>query len=77
MIEWREQQESVFIKHGIFCLTSIRFAFTVNGRMSSGSFDYHIDDSVKVGTRINISIQNSQVEIDAGYESPGALFYFF
>lgn len=51
---------------------SDKIAFTVNGRMSSGSFNYYIDDSVKAGTRINISIQNSQVEIDAGYESPEA-----
>lgn len=51
---------------------SDKIAFTVNGRMSSGSFEYYIDDSVKAGTRINISIQNSQVEIDAGYESPEA-----
>jgi hypothetical protein len=51
---------------------SDKIAFTVNGRMSSGSFDYYIDDSVNAGSRIKISIQNSQVEIDAGYESPEA-----
>lgn len=51
---------------------SSKIAFTVNGRMSSGSFAYYIDNSIKPGTRNNILIQNSQVEIDAGYESPEA-----
>jgi hypothetical protein len=44
-------------------------AFTVNGRMSSGSFSYDINNSMNNKVRTNVSIQNSQVEIDAGYES--------
>jgi len=39
--------------------------YTVNGRMSSGCFDYYIDSK---GTSKNIIVQNAQVEIDAGYE---------
>lgn len=51
---------------------SSKVAFTVNGRMSSGSFEYYIDNSVNGSPRSKISIQNSQIEIDAGYESPEA-----
>jgi len=43
--------------------------FTVNGRMSSGGFDFIINDSVAVGNHHAVSVQNAQVEIDAGYES--------
>lgn len=51
---------------------SSKVAFTVNGRMSSGGFSYNIDNSLNSGIRTAISIQNSQIEIDAGYESPEA-----
>lgn len=51
---------------------SDKIAFTVNGRMSSGSFDYYINNSVNAENHIPISIRNTQVEIDAGYESPEA-----
>jgi len=43
--------------------------FTVNGRMSSGSFDFVINDSVSKNNSHTVSVQNAQVEIDAGYES--------
>ncbi|MDR1350566.1 MAG: hypothetical protein LBJ59_07310 [Zoogloeaceae bacterium] len=44
-------------------------AFTVNGRMSSGNFDYEIDNRNDLNTREKITVQNAQIEIDAGYES--------
>jgi hypothetical protein len=39
--------------------------YTVNGRMSSGCFDFYID---KKDTSQKINVQNAQIEIDAGYE---------
>lgn len=53
-------------------LGSDKIAFTVNGRMSSGNFDYFINNPMSEDGRTSISVQNSQVEIDAGYESPDA-----
>jgi hypothetical protein len=47
-------------------------AFTVNGRMSSGSFEYNIEDSLNLGNISRVCVQNAQVEIDAGYESVDA-----
>lgn len=41
---------------------------TVSGRMSSGQFDFDIRNIVK-GNSYPIKIENSQVEIDGGYES--------
>ena len=46
-------------------VNSKNICFTVNGRMSSGCFDYFISNN---GTTQKISIQNAQVEIDGGYE---------
>jgi hypothetical protein len=51
---------------------SSRVAFTVNGRMSSGSFEYYIEDSLNPRNTKNICVQNAQVEVDAGYESAEA-----
>ena len=48
---------------------SSNIAFTVNGRMSSGSFEYNIEDSLNPQNVSRICVQNAQVEIDAGYES--------
>lgn len=63
----------------LFCYNSGMFAqelgsdhvsFTVNGRMSSGTFDFRIHDA-RAGERTHdISVVNAQVEIDAGYETP-------
>ena len=39
---------------------------TVNGRMSSGSFDYYINRLN--GDRFNFTVNNSQIEIDGGFE---------
>jgi len=39
--------------------------FTVNGRMSSGCFDYFINNNGKLQ---KINVENAQVEIDGGYE---------
>lgn len=44
--------------------------FTVNGRMSSGSFNFSIDNIINPTNKYDVSVQNAQVEIDAGYESP-------
>jgi hypothetical protein len=41
--------------------------YTVNGRMSSGCFDYFINNN-NVKSLQKIVVQNAQVEIDAGYE---------
>jgi len=41
--------------------------YTVNGRMSSGCFDFFINSQ---DSSQKISVQNAQVEIDAGYEFP-------
>ena len=46
-------------------VNSKNVCFTVNGRMSSGCFDYHINSN---GTTQKINVQNAQVEIDGGYE---------
>ncbi len=41
---------------------------TISGRMSSGIFDFNIFDT-KNKNDINISVQNSQIEIDGGFEN--------
>ena len=41
--------------------------FTVFGRMSTGTFDYTINNP-KIGNRQKIRVENSQCEIDAGFE---------
>lgn len=43
---------------------------TVSGRMSSSSFDFKINDSKGL---FNVSVGNSQVEIDGGYEGENSL----
>lgn len=49
---------------------SSKVNFTVNGRMSSGSFDFSIGDIIEPSKPYQIAVQNAQIEIDAGYESP-------
>jgi len=46
--------------------------FTVNGRMQSRNFSYSIESSLHLGNSISVEVKNSQVEIDAGFESPDA-----
>lgn len=41
---------------------------TISGRMGSGIFDFNIFDT-KNKNNINISVQNSQIEIDGGFEN--------
>jgi len=53
-------------------LGSPAVAFTVNGRMSSGTFEYFINDSLNPHNTSKVLVQNAQVEIDAGYESAEA-----
>lgn len=43
---------------------------TVSGRMSSSNFDFFIDSGNK---RINVCVDNSQLEIDAGFEGESSL----
>jgi hypothetical protein len=44
---------------------STRVHYTVNGRMSSGCFEFYINNGK---SSEKITVQNAQVEIDAGYE---------
>jgi len=44
-------------------------SLTVLGRMSTGRFSYSIND-IKSGQRHSISVENSQCEIDSGFEGP-------
>lgn len=46
--------------------------FTVNGRMSSGNFAFSIENNLHPKNPILVDVKNSQVEIDAGFESPDA-----
>jgi hypothetical protein len=57
-------------------LESPEIAFTVNGRMSSGIFDYEVANCNHSGKREKIIVQNAQIEIDAGYESSDAFYIF-
>lgn len=43
---------------------------TVNGRMSSLSFDFNINSR---GSLLKVTVENSQLEIDGGYEGQGTL----
>lgn len=46
---------------------------TVSGRMSSGMFGFNVSDynkSTSIGDKPYIIVQNSQVEIDGGFENP-------
>jgi len=43
--------------------------FTVNGRMGSGAFSFDIENITDATQISNITVQNSQIEIDGGYES--------
>lgn len=42
---------------------------TVDGRMSSGNFDFNVFNNKKSGQLIPISVSNSQMEIDGGFEN--------
>ncbi|MDR0673402.1 MAG: hypothetical protein LBF93_07045, partial [Zoogloeaceae bacterium] len=45
---------------------------TVNGRMGSGVFSFHIRNSLQSQKSMTVDVKNSQVEIDAGFESSEA-----
>jgi hypothetical protein len=49
-------------------VNSANIHYTVNGRMSSGCFDYYINNNRGTKPAQKIMVQNAQVEIDAGYE---------
>lgn len=44
-------------------------SLTVMGRMSTGRFDYHINET-RSGRPFEIRVENSQCEIDSGFEGP-------
>lgn len=46
---------------------------TVSGRMSSLSFDFKVESSIERNSYFDININNSQVEIDGGYEGLNSL----
>ena len=46
--------------------------FTVNGRMSAGDFSFSIKNKKNPQIPIKIAVNNPQIEIDAGFESPEA-----
>ncbi len=48
---------------------------TVSGRMSSGAFSFNIGDT-KTGRLRRVSVNNSQIEIDAAYEGISSLALF-
>jgi hypothetical protein len=50
--------------------------FTVNGRMGSGAFEFNIENINDPNQLSNIIVQNSQIEIDGGYESANAFYIF-
>jgi len=54
-------------------LGATKVNFTINGRMSSGSFSYTIADIHDTEKSYNLSVMNAQIEIDAGYETPEVL----
>jgi len=48
---------------------------TVCGRMSSGCFDFQVDNT-QYDAVCNIHVENAQIEIDAAYEGAGSLAIF-
>ncbi len=46
---------------------------TINGRMSSLDFDFQINTS---SSQLSISVNNAQIEIDAGYEGERSIYLF-
>lgn len=58
---------------GIICdLVDEDVAFTLAGRMSSKEFNFEINNSIN-NELFPINVQNSQIEIDAGFESDSSL----
>lgn len=46
---------------------------TISGRMSSESFSYQINQTLAPNNQFEIEVENSQIEIDGGYETPDKL----
>lgn len=46
--------------------------FTVNGRMGSGNFSFAVENSLMPNAPVIVDVKNSQIEIDAGFESSEA-----
>ncbi|MDR1093238.1 MAG: transcriptional regulator [Clostridiales bacterium] len=51
---------------------SAKVNFTVNGRMGSGVFSFSVQNKLQPQKPATIEVRNSQIEIDAGFESPDA-----
>ncbi|MCL2082214.1 MAG: transcriptional regulator [Oscillospiraceae bacterium] len=51
---------------------SNKINFTVNGRMGSGNFSFAIKNRLNPQVSVEVDVKNSQIEIDAGFESPEA-----
>jgi hypothetical protein len=58
------------IIHDVMGSDTVRF--TVNGRMASGVFSFSIRNKLQPHVPATVEVQNSQIEIDAGFESPEA-----
>ncbi len=71
--------ESAALNTALVCgiledLAEDRIAPTISGRMSSSNFKFWIKNNYHKDDPISVSVQNSQCEIDGGYESPEKLF---
>jgi hypothetical protein len=53
-------------------MNSANVRFTVSGRMGSGDFAFSIENSQHPECLIPVEVNHSQIEIDAGFESPDA-----
>ncbi|MEB3342752.1 type II restriction enzyme, partial [Okeania sp.] len=53
-------------------LVDSKTKFTVSGRMSTGTFDFSIENSIKQQS-YSINVTNSQCEIDGGFETDNCL----
>lgn len=61
----------------VFDVCSEELASTVNGRMSSNNFSFNINGLGNTADEsYEIDVQNSQVEIDGGFETPDKLILF-
>lgn len=67
---YSEAVSIVYAHHaGIFeRVMNTKLLQTISGRMSSGAFDFMVDSSLN-DEKYNISVMNSQVEIDAAFDS--------
>ncbi|MDR2459475.1 MAG: hypothetical protein LBE38_01635 [Deltaproteobacteria bacterium] len=53
-------------------MNSNKINFAVNGRMRSAEFSFTVKNILHLENPTQINVKNSQIEIDAGFESPEA-----